>query len=66
MRFRWEIILVPLTILALAWLSNAVRCTLDFRDLFLTHGRLMLERYLVLLGLAVVGVLLAVKHGMKR
>lgn len=66
MRFRWEVILVPLTILVLAWLTNAVRCTLKFQDLFPRHGQQMAERYLVLLGLVVVGVLLAIKHGMKR
>ena len=66
MRFRWNILLVPLSILALAWLSNSVRCTLDFDDLFPMRGRLVAEKHLALLGLSVLAILLAARSHIKR
>jgi len=60
-RFRAGIILVPLTIIGLALLSQRLRSTLSFSGLVNDPGRILEHRHLALLGLAVFAVVLALK-----
>ena len=62
MRIRPNLLLIPVTIILLAMLGNAIDCDVRFRELFPIQGTLAAEKYLVVLGLCVVGVLLTIKH----
>lgn len=62
MRFRTEIILIPLTIICLAVLSQSIRVPMAFEDLFGFgfRGDLLPLRFLMCLGICVAAILIAV------
>lgn len=61
MKFRSEILLVPVAIICLALLGRSANCTVGFEDV-VPQGNTLALRHLVTLGVCIVAGLLALKH----